>query len=400
MTERLYYTDALRQEFFGKLVQIVEVGKAVGLVLDRTCFYPNSGGQPCDKGTLDDLKVEDVIMDEDRILHVVEEKPAAEVIEMRGRIDWGRRFDHMQQHSGQHLLSQAFLRVLKAETISFHMSQELSTIDLSVERLTAESIYAAEDMANQVIWENRPIKAHMVSHHEAAQLPLRKPSQRKGVLRLIEIEDFDYSACGGTHCTYTGQVGLIKVCRWERVKRRARVEFVCGGRALKDYRWKNRALFLAAGQLSVSGKDVDQAVRSQIAQTKKLKNELSRLQQSLLEQAVSQALSLAEKSHGVEIVTLVKGDWDHRQLNPLAGLLLNQAQKRVVLLAGRAEKGYLVLARTSDLDIDMREILGQALEGLDGRGGGSQHRAQGGTSEASSVDQALQAAVAAVKKLV
>ena len=241
MTERLYYTDPCLTEFDAQVLQIVEAPNGrPALVLDRTAFYPTSGGQPFDTGTIGAAAVSDVIdQDDGTILHVLSEASVAAGLtplsQAHGRIDWNRRFDHMQQHTGQHVLSAAFDRVLGVRTVSFHLGAESSTIDLARE-VSAPEIERAEEEANRIVWANRSVTIRFADADEAARLPLRKESLREGVLRLIEVEDFDLSACGGTHVSRTGEIGIIAVGSTERFRGGSRIEFFCGGRALRSHR--------------------------------------------------------------------------------------------------------------------------------------------------------------------
>ena len=218
MTNRLYYTDPYLQAFDATVTAVDRVGDRTVVALDRTAFYPTSGGQPYDTGTLGALRVVDVFdRDDGSIAHVVEGIPPQPGQQVRGEIDWRRRFDHMQQHTGQHVLSAAFEHLFRVRTVSFHLGADVSTIDLARETTAAE-IDAAEREANRVVWEDRPVTIRFASAEEAASLPLRKEPKREGTLRLIDVERFDLSACGGTHVARTGAIGIIAVAAWERFK--------------------------------------------------------------------------------------------------------------------------------------------------------------------------------------
>ncbi len=232
MTERLYYADSYLTEFTAALVQQERRCDRVAVVLDKTAFYPASGGQPCDTGFLGDVAVVEVEESQSgAITHILaSEVPAGS---LRGRIDWDRRFDHMQQHSGQHILSQAFLKTAGAGTASFHLGRETSTIDIEVARPSAEEIAAAESLASGIVFEDRPISVLNVGRQRLGELGVRKESQREGEIRVIDIEGFDRSPCGGTHVRRTGEIGLIAILSWEHYKGMTRVEFVCGARSLR-----------------------------------------------------------------------------------------------------------------------------------------------------------------------
>ena len=239
MTERLYYTDAYLQEFDARVVRVGTHRGRTSVVLDRTAFYPTSGGQPFDTGLLDrSIRVVDVIDDDaGDVVHVVDTPADALYLgrTVHGNIDWPRRFDHMQQHTGQHVLSAAIERLFSVRTLSFHLGAEASTIDVSRE-LSREELVAAEVDANRAVWENRPVAIRFVDAEEAATLPLRKDPVRGGTLRLVDVESFDLSACGGTHVARTGGIGVIAIGATERFKGGQRVEFFCGGRALMKFR--------------------------------------------------------------------------------------------------------------------------------------------------------------------
>src|SRR5688500_8717507 len=234
MTERLYYTDAGVLEFDARVMDVRDVDGKTAAVLDRTAFYPTSGGQPFDTGTLGECRVLDVLEEVDEILHVLDGAIAAGT-EVRGAIDAARRLDHMQQHTGQHILSAAFDHVFQNRTLSFHMGAQVSTIDHAKVQ-SPEDVERAVDEANRVVWENRPVPVRFVSADEARTMGLRKESVREGELRLVDVTDFDLSACGGTHVPRTGTIGVIAVTGTEKFKGGLRLSFVCGGRALRAFR--------------------------------------------------------------------------------------------------------------------------------------------------------------------
>src|SRR6185369_5290472 len=242
-TERLYYNDSHLIEFDGRVVDITErVSGWAGIVLDRTAFYPTGGGQPSDTGTLNGARVVECIDDgENGIIHLVQRTEPELGSEVKGRIDWSRRLDHIQQHTGQHILSQAFVTLFKAPTKSFRVLERSCEIDVDLNNPTDEVIEKAAELANNVIWEDRPITIRNVRSEEAASLPLRKDPAREGELRLIEIDGFDLTPCGGTHAFRTGEVGMIAVRTWERATGLTRIEFVAGTRALADYRKANKS---------------------------------------------------------------------------------------------------------------------------------------------------------------
>src|SRR5690606_35968000 len=291
MTDRLYYNDSSLLRFDASVIEAgVHEGRPF-VVLDRSAFYPTSGGQPFDTGTIDGRRVVDVfVRDEDEAVVHVLERTLDSGVRGEGVIDAARRRDHMQQHSGQHVLSAAFVRTCGARTASFHLGAEVSTIDLAAS-LDAGAIEAAEQEANRIVWEDRPVRVRYVSAEEAAALPLRKEPVRGGTLRLVDIEDWDLSACGGTHVPRTGVIGLIAVTASERYKGGTRVSFACGGRALRYLRMCREALGGAVRQLSVQPRELPDAVA-------RLQNETKALRQ--------QARALGERLAGFEAEELAQ----------------------------------------------------------------------------------------------
>ena len=267
MTNRIYYTEPYRTEFDATVVAVDTVDGRAHVTLDQTAFYPISGGQPFDTGILGGAAVSEVIdRDDGTIAHVT--AAALKVGEVvQGTIDWARRFDHMQQHTGQHVLSAAFDRLFGVRTESFHMGALSATIDLARE-VSATEVAKAEDEANRVVWEDRVVAIRFATAEEAAKMPLRKESIRTGPLRLIDVDDFDLSACGGTHVSRTGGIGVIAIGGWEKFRGGSRVEFLCGGRALNCFRlWRDS---LAATQkfLSVAPDEMAAAVERMQADSK------------------------------------------------------------------------------------------------------------------------------------
>ncbi len=264
MTERLYYTDPYRRTFEATIQRVEPREGRLIVVLDRTAFYPTSGGQPFDTGVLGPWRVVDVADEDDgTISHVAERTgdaaDAAPGDLVEGVIDWPRRFDHMQQHTGQHVLSAAFARVFDVRTVSFHLGAQASTIDLARE-LTAAQIAQAEEEANRIVWEDRAVSIRFASSEDAARLPLRKEPVRGGTLRLIDVADWDLSACGGTHVASTGAIGAIAVIKSERFKGGQRIEFVCGGRALRQFQSMRDTLAASVRLLSVLPAELPDAI--------------------------------------------------------------------------------------------------------------------------------------------
>jgi len=370
VTHRLYYTDSYLREFDATVIDAHPRNAHVGIVLDRTAFYPTSGGQPHDTGTLNNLPVIDVLEDEeDRIVHVVAERLQGTV---KGAVDWLRRFDHMQQHTGQHILSQACLRTLGAQTRAVHLGGEVSTLDLDRPEMSAEAVASAEDLANQIVFEDRPVLVREVEEADLVSLQLRRPPKKHGRIRVVEVEDFDRSACGGTHVRRTGEVGPIKIRRWERFKGGTRVEFYCGWRALRDYRWKNALTLELASQLTVKDAEVLGAVSRLAGQLRDRDRVLADVQDRLIDLEARQRL--AQTPGPPYLVAAVVPEWTTAMVTAMAGRLA-KADSTVAVLG--SSEGHLVIARSADLDLDAAALLTQVVQQHGGRGGGRPAYAQG-----------------------
>src|SRR5512140_277536 len=267
MANRLYYQDPQRLEFDATVTGVMRLDGRPAAALDATAFYPTSGGQPFDTGTLGDGRVVDVVeSDTGEIWHVLDREIEAGR-SVRGVVDRDRRLDHMQQHTGQHILSAAFDHLHHARTVGFHLGALVSTVDLAID-LPADAIAAAEAEANRIVWEDRPVAIRFVTSEEAAALPLRKVPERGGTLRLIDVESYDLSACGGTHVGRTGAVGLIAVRSAERLRGGTRIEFVCGGRALRSFHLYRDAVAGCIRHVSVAPEELPAAIERLQAESK------------------------------------------------------------------------------------------------------------------------------------
>jgi alanyl-tRNA synthetase len=378
MTERLYYTNAYLREFEASIVRVGVLNGRASLVLDRTAFYPTSGGQPFDVGHLDDIRVLDVFDDDNGdVVHVVDCQPDALTTRqtVRGSIDWTRRFDHMQQHTGQHVLSAAIERRFGARTVSFHLGAESSTIDLSRE-LTREELVTAEVEANGVVWEDRPVDVRFVTAEEAARLPLRKEPVREGTLRLIEVPEFDLSACGGTHVATTGGIGVIAIGTTERFKGGQRVEFFCGGRALAKFRSMHGALTGSIRLLSVLPHELPDAIDRLQAESRERQRSVASLQQEL---ARYRADELASAAEALPIGRLVARalDADANGLKSIATAIASRPG-HIAVLVSATTPALVVVARSQDVGVAANQVVAALTAKFGGRGGGKPDMAQAG----------------------
>ena len=380
MTDRLYYRDPYLRTFDATVEKVEPRGHRWSVALDRTAFYPTTGGQPFDTGTLGGGRVVDVVDEDDgTVTHVVEQAGLTPGQRVHGEIDWPRRFDHMQQHTGQHVLSAAILSVCRARTVSFHLGAAVSTIDLERELSPAE-IAAAETEANRVVWEDRPVTIRFVSAEEAAALPLRKEPVRGGTLRLIDVEGFDLSACGGTHVARSGAIGIIAVASWERFKGGQRLEFLCGGRALGRWRSLRDTVASSVRLLSVLPEEIPATVERMQGDARDQKRASAALQVELARFRAGELAGTAESINGRATV-LRAIDADANGLKALATAIA-ASPGYVVVLVSTTRPALVVAARSSDAAVSAQQVIATLTGKFGGRGGGKPELAQAGGLDA------------------
>jgi alanyl-tRNA synthetase len=384
MTKRLYYDDAYTTRFSAQIIERLRVGDQPAVILDQTYFYPASGGQPADQGRMNGVAVMDVFLREGdgAVVHLLAGDMEGDRVDCQ--IDWARRFDHMQHHSGQHILSQAFVQVAQARTIGFHLSADSVTIDLDKPSLPPAVVEQVEELANQIVYENRPVRARFLAAGEETQIEIRKlPDHLPERLRIVEVEGFDATACGGTHVSRTGEIGLIKVLKAERRGEETRIEFRCGWRALRDYRAKNALANQLAADLTVGYWEVGEAVTRLRADLKATRQALNAAQERLLDEEASRLLQTADRRGEIVVVRAAFDGREAGELRALASRLI-QPPGVLALVGTSGSKAHLIMARSADLPYDMAAVLKQALMMLgSARGGGRADFAQGGGVSAS-----------------
>jgi alanyl-tRNA synthetase len=394
-TERLYYADSHLLEFTARVTSVTErVSGWTGVMLDRTAFYPTGGGQPSDTGILGEATVVECLDQGDEgVIHLIRGAAPEVGSTVTGHVDADRRLDHIQQHTGQHILSQAFVQLFKAPTNGFRMLDQWCEIDVELSEPDDVKIERAVALANRIVWENRPVAIRNVSADEAAELSLRKESTREGELRLIEIADFDLTPCGGTHAKRTGEVGVIAVRHWSRAKGMARIEFVAGMRALRDYNLANTSARAAAAHFSIGRDDVPQAVERVIAENKDLQRRLHHAEQlAAAGEAVELVKSAFENESGAKVVCRAFSDRDVDALKSLAHSIIVEPGLVALLGSSGPDGARIVFARSSDLTADMNSLLREACLGLGGRGGGRPDFAQGGGPNRDALAEVLEQA--------
>ena len=404
MTERLYYRDSFLHEFDAEILDVMPVSDSdprSAVILDRTAFYPTSGGQVFDTGWIfsaevsaesEKARVAEVAEREDgAILHFVENAAGLQKgSRIRGLIDTERRRDHMQQHSGQHVLSAAFVRLFNMPTVSFHMGADYCSIDLDAKNLSSEQVAAAESLANDVIAENRPVEIRFVKREEAQGLGLRKlPPTERDELRLIDVHDFDLTACGGTHVRDTGQIGCILLRKTEKVRQGWRVEFVCGKRAVSTARRDYTALAESASLLSSQIWDVPQQIRKTQEESRASRKAREQLVEELAELHAVRLLAEVPEKNGRKIIVRTFPDRDVVFIKLLAQRLARQSSPVIALLAATSGQPGLVFAQSAGQPFDMGTLMKEILARLGGRGGGSKDMAQGGLPQVEGLEAAL-----------
>jgi len=382
MSERLYYHDSYLRDFTARIVETSADGRIA--YLDRTAFYPSSGGQPFDIGSIGGAAVTDVVDEGERIAHHLATPLQAGPVDCA--IDWGRRFDHMQQHTGQHLLSAVFEELFDLKTVSFHMGAESSTIDVEGVAVDGRVLVDTERRANEIVYENRPVSVHF--EHAAEAQGLRKPSDREGTLRIVSIERLDRSACGGTHVRATGEIGSIVLRKVEKVRQASRVEFLCGARAVRQARADYDALSKTAQLFSAPMDEVPAFVAAQLEAVRASDKSRRKLELDLAAYRGKELYAnTAPGDDGVRRITQRIANGTLEELRAVAQNFTSQP--KAVFLATLAEPPSVLLAVSDDAGIDAGKLVKAAVAEAGGRGGGTPRIAQGSVPDAALLDQVV-----------
>lgn len=377
---KLYYNDAYLKHFTTNLrEQKQDKDGRDYVVLEETAFYPGGGGQPHDIGTLNGMKVLEVEEVDKEIRHYVEAQLPDGQVQVIGEIDWERRFDFMQQHAGQHILSAAFAELFGYETVSFHLGKETLTIDLHTAGLTEEQAQAAEDFANKIILENRPIETNWVTLEESKEYPLRKQPSVQEEIRLVIISDFDYNGCGGTHPNGTGQVAAIKILDWEKQRKHIRLQFVCGKRVLKQLQQKHREVKVLSQLLNAPEEQLAASAQKLLDDKKAKEKELEETKDQLLEYEMKDLLANAIQMDHLRFASAVYENRSMQDMQKMGRRMQESGEGHVLLLINETEgKLQFVCARGNGLSISMKQLAGELLKLVNGKGGGNDLIAQGG----------------------
>lgn len=397
MTEKLYYNDPHTLEFKSEIIRTEQVNNIFHVVMDKTYFYPTSGGQSFDTGVINGIKVIDVFEKNGEIVHVLDseiEKGSAEA-----KIDYKRRLENMQHHTGQHLLSQAFIQVLKAPTISIHLGDDICNIEIVKKELSQEEADKVEDLANDIIYQNRVIATYYVDDEDINEINLRKPPKKKGSqgIRVIEIKDFDASACGGTHAKSTGELGIIKIIGWEKYKGNIKVDFICGLRALNDYRFKNSAIRNIASKFSTKDRHIEEIINKSINESKDNLKELSGLKKELASYKAKELLNEAEKYLDYKIINKQINSTDINFIKLIAFELSEMDNTVSLLYSMSSDRVNFIFCCGSKTNINMNKYLSDILKQLNGKGGGKPNLVQGSGEKSNDIDEKINSLIELIK---
>ncbi|KAB3539068.1 metal-dependent hydrolase [Alkaliphilus pronyensis] len=398
MTRKLFWEDQYLTSFTTDILSIEEDKENNGkylIELAETAFYPEGGGQPNDEGEIASAYVDYVFETEGKIYHRVNSKPT-EKNQVKCTVNWKRRHDFMQQHLGQHILSSVFYRRFNCNTVGFHLGKEAVTIDLPRDSFTLDELSLVEEEANNIIYLNLPVSALYPSDEELSSLPLRKVPAVEENIRLIEVKNVDCTPCGGTHLSHTGEVGVIKIIKLEKIRGIARVEFLCGLRAFRDYQLKNEAINSISNILSVPNAETFEAVERVYLENRSMNKRLNQLNKTLLDYEVNDYYNNADKIKDYSIIVKMFENKDMKHLQLLSSLI-NGYPKTIALLAAKNQKVQVVFTRSSDVNIDMNKLLKEVIPLIDGKGGGTSVTAQGGGVNGNNLEGLLQAAIMKLK---
>ncbi|MBT3338679.1 MAG: hypothetical protein HN855_15155 [Anaerolineae bacterium] len=375
MTKKLYFDEPMTTEFTADVIETRRDERGFGVILPSTFFYPTGGGQSHDTGSIGTARVVDAFIEGDEIIHILDKEIA--LGSYPAKVDWERRFANMQHHTGQHIFSAVFWKELGLETISSHISGETpTTIDFNKETLSAKEIALAEKAANRLVFENRVIKAYFVENKDS--VPFRRPPKVDGEIRVIEIEGYDYSACGGTHLPQTGMVGMLKIVRTERINKKTRIHFVAGWQTFAFFDEVQKAAQESAQFLAIGIDALKETVESQYTQLKSAQNELKKLREMKLEIEAQKMVQLAEPIGEKWLATSLFENRNAGELRSLAMKLRVYPGMVAVLASFDGSKLSLVTACADDTELSANELLQDHLAPFNGRGGGDKSIAQGG----------------------
>ncbi len=393
-TQKLYYFDSYLTEFQANIIETLPYQDKYAIIMDETYFYPESGGQPSDIGTINNVRISYVIEKDNKILHIADNKLGLGTASCK--IDWDTRFYNMQQHSGQHILSACFYKLYQGESSSFHIGKDTVTIEIDIESFDASMAEHIEEMANCMIYNNHLVSTDIIDKDKLTLLPLRKQPKVTSNIRIVDIEGCDCSPCGGTHVKATGEIGIIKIKRWEKLKNSYKFEFICGRSALKDYSYKNAVINKLGTYLSTSEQDIEKAFLKFTEDYKGLQKQVSQLRNELVSYDAHSLMEHSIEIGDLKVISKVFENRDFNEIKLIAQIIVSDAS-HIALLATSNEASQLIFTRSDNTEIDMNKLLKSILPKINGKGGGSSKAAQGGGK--GDIQAALDFAIESLKVL-
>lgn len=396
MSEKVYQSNPYIREITSNIIKKEYSNGKFYITLDRTIFYPHmSGGQPRDYGTINGENIIDVYEQDNEIIHVLTDNIIEDKVTLN--IEWNKRFDHMQQHTGQHILSSAFMKLYNGETCGFHLGSQYITIDINIPNLSHKDIEIVEKFANQIVFSNFNIKTYIIGQKDVSSLPLRKSPSVDNNIRIVEIDNIDYSPCSGTHTRATGEVGLIKIRKFEKYKGMTRIEFVCGGRALLDYSIKNTQINNISGLLSSKDNECFEAANRLMDENRALIKEMKLLREELLNYKSLELLNNSLTHKNIKIITKIFTDVDFNEIRYISNNLLNLENTIVLFGLKNEEKCQFIMGKSKNIIIDIKNIFNIMIENINGKGGGNNFLVQGGSNEIGNFDICMQEGLKLIK---
>ncbi len=396
MSKKLFDSNPYVKEFTTNINKIVEKNNEFHVILNQTAFFPEGGGQPSDIGYIDNIEVTHVYEDNGDIFHVLAALPS-KFERVHCTLNWKRRFDFMQQHLGQHILSASLFKLYDAKTIGFHLSSEYTTIDID-RILKEDDIDKAEFFANQIVFNDLVVNILYPNLKELQNLPLRSQPEVSKNIRIVKINDFDYTPCCGTHPNRTGEVGLVKIRKSEVYKGGMRIEFLCGNRALNDYHWKNKAINDVSAMLSIKDINISEGIHRVMEDLERYKREVKVLNEQLLHFEALELITNSLNFHNTKVIKKLFIDRNLKDLKILSSKLTDHEGTVVLFAVQNDDKVHLLFSRSRDLkSIDMNKILKETISPIDGRGGGNEISAQGGAKITENILPALDLALQSIK---
>jgi len=385
MTQLLYYKDAYQFFFQAKVINRIETGDKIGIILDQTCFYPEGGGQPSDQGELNDVKVTDVRKIDDEIIHYIREPLESDVVE--GKVDRTRRLDYMQQHTGQHILSQSLLRVGRCNTVSVHFGDSYTAIETDSKNISDNTLKDVEKLANKIINENVPVNLLWVNPDEVKQFHIRRPPPDVSKVRIVQIADFDAAACGGLHVSRTGEVGLIKITGQEKIRGHVRIHAKIGKRAYEDYHHKT-ILLQNLGKLLTCGEQViEKRIHDLNEQLKNAQREITKLQSERLLGIAERAISRAVQINRILFIHQILENADHKVLKIFMDRVLDESGRLAAVFGNNEGHFNWMLGHSLASKLNLNDIIDDLLPLIEAKGGGSPSLFQGAGNKSAGISQ-------------